>query len=145
MKTLHQSLLTLLGLLSLLTTDAQTAAARWTRNENTSLLRPQLTAFTAVETGNTVSLNWATSAEKNSSYFIVESSRDGIKFDSVGAVTALGRFDLPTSYEFTDLQPVVASKFYRLRIVDLDGTQENWKVFKVAPSKEEAQRAVVIR
>jgi hypothetical protein len=136
MKTLQKTLLTILGLFSLLTVHAQTNTARWTRNENTRFLRPQFTAFAAVETGKTVSLNWATSAEKNSSHFIVERSLDGVDFDSVGAVTALGRFDLPTSYEFIDLQPAADSKYYRVLIVDLDGTQSYGRVYKVAPPKE---------
>jgi hypothetical protein len=134
MKTLQQTLLTILGLFSLLTVHAQSSTARWTRNENT--LRPQFTAFTAVETSKTVSLNWATSAEKNSSHFIVERSRDGVQFDSIGAVTALGRFELPTSYEFIDLEPVAGSKYYRVLIVELDGRQSYGQVYKAAPIKE---------
>ena len=132
MKTLLLSLLTIPGLFSLMTATTQTGTARL--NENTTL-RPQLTAFSAVETSKTVSLNWATSSEKNSSHFIVERSGNGLQFDSVGAVTALGRFDLPTSYEFSDLQPVDGSKYYRLRIVNLDGTQNYWSVVKAEPLK----------
>ena len=115
-----------------MTANTQTGTARL--NENTTL-RPQLTAFSAVETSKTVSLNWATSSEKNSSHFIVERSGNGIQFDSVGAVTALGRFDLPTSYEFSDLQPVDGSKYYRLQIVNLDGTRNYWNIVKAEPLK----------
>ena len=137
-------MLTFLAIFCLLNAHAQSGNARWTRNSGTPDLRPQLTAFTAVETSKTVSLNWSTSSEKSSSYFIVERSRDGVQFDSVGAVTALGRFDLPTAYEFVDLMPVAHSKYYRLRIVELDGTQDYWKVYKVASVRElsESRRSV---
>jgi hypothetical protein len=130
------SFLTVLSICCLLAANAQNGTARWTRIENVPVLRPQLTAFRAIETSKTISLNWSTSSEKNSSYFIVERSRNGVAFDSVGAVTALGRFDLPTSYEFIDLQPLAGNRYYRLRIVELDGTQVYGKVYKVTSGKE---------
>jgi hypothetical protein len=132
------SFLTVLSICCLLAGNAQNGTARWTRNSGTPDLRPQLKSFTAVETSKTVSLNWSTSSEKNSSHFIVERSRDGLQFDSVGAVTALGRFDLPTTYEFVDLTPVAGCKYYRVRIVDLDGTEEYGKAYKVASVQEMA-------
>jgi len=86
------------------------------RLNSTPASRPTLTGFTGSEKNNIISLSWSTAGEKNSSHFIIERSSDGLEFDSLGAVTALGRFRLPTTYNFEDLQPNSGTNYYRVKI-----------------------------
>ena len=82
----------------------------------------ELTDFNAVKQGNGALLNWGTSMEVNSSYFVVEKSSDGIHFSAIGEVKAAGNSSIALRYSFVD--PAIASgiTYYRLAQYDLDGT-----------------------
>jgi alpha-tubulin suppressor-like RCC1 family protein len=85
----------------------------------------ELTAFTATAEGPTaVRLAWATATEKHSQAFEVERSTDGERFAAIGTVAAAGTSSAPRSYELLDgqLPTTAATRYYRLRQVDLDGT-----------------------
>ena len=85
----------------------------------------ELTAFTATAEGPAaVRLAWATASEKNSAAFEVERSADGRTFARVGTVAAAGSSSAPRSYGFVDApRPAGAAlRYYRLRLVDADGT-----------------------
>lgn len=147
MKTCRRTLFTCLSLFCFVITNAQTSKTVWTNNKSITTTVPQLTAFTVIEKSKQVSLSWSTSGEQNSTHFIVERSSNGLKFDSVGAVTALGRFQLPTSYEFVDLQPSIGTKFYRIKIVALDGTRDYGTISGIESASKisTAQRSAVAK
>ncbi|NTS39834.1 T9SS type A sorting domain-containing protein [Flavisolibacter sp. BT320] len=63
-------------------------------------------------------LTWKTASEEKTDRFEIEKSGDGSTFLSIGAVRAKG---VNSTYTFTDGQ-ATASSYYRLRIVDADGT-----------------------
>jgi hypothetical protein len=73
---------------------------------------------------NSVGLYWRTASEKNSSYYAVERSSDGQNFEVLGSVQAQGNSSQVVSYSFTDKNVSTSSGYvyYRLRIVDLDGS-----------------------
>ena len=81
-----------------------------------------LSNFTAVKQNKVVALNWQTSSEQNSSHFEVEFSREGNKFDNIGRVTAAGNSNLEKRYSSVHLSPVNGINYYRLKLVDADGT-----------------------
>jgi hypothetical protein len=77
--------------------------------------------FDASEKNGKVVLNWATSAETNSAYFIVERSMNGIDFHETGRVQATGNGIGKQQYTFTDEIAAQSKLFYRLKQTDNDG------------------------
>ena len=85
----------------------------------------KLTDFNAVaSTNNTVKLNWTTQVEVNSDYFLVERSADATQWSTVTKVNAQNNSNTPTIYNAIDESPITGTNFYRLKIVDLDGSIE---------------------
>jgi hypothetical protein len=94
-------------------------------NRNTiaeSDLPIKLLSFTATKDGNKNLLQWTTTQEINSNYFSVERSNDGISFTTLGIVNAKGNSVARTAYSFTDNKPNNGTNYYRLRMVNKDGT-----------------------
>jgi hypothetical protein len=77
--------------------------------------------FTAKTENHVVRLNWNTTEEMNSSYFLIERSSDAQIFETVGKIDA---FQIGShTYEFIDTHiPLQPLTYYRLRMVDLDGS-----------------------
>jgi hypothetical protein len=69
-----------------------------------------------------VHLSWATEQEINSNYFEVEHSTDGVNFNSISKVYASGYSSKLTAYKFDDVKAAAGVNYYRLRMVDKDGT-----------------------
>lgn len=92
-----------------------------------------LTGFTASVKNYDAILNWQTATEVNSSHFIIERSTDQQAFTEVGRVTARGFSDSRVNYTFTDNKPVAFDRpvFYRLRMVDRDGTYKFSKIVSI--------------
>lgn len=85
----------------------------------------ELTIFNASRNNGTVLCQWETASEKNNDYFIVERSTDGQTYSKIGKVLSVG----PTSvqkqvYRYIDAQPPTKVAYYRLRQVDIDGTEK---------------------
>ncbi len=87
-----------------------------------------LLAFSAkAVSNNAVQTKWITSSESNSSHFVLERSQNGITFNAINTIPAAGYSNLELSYEATDPSPFSGRSFYRLKMVDLDGS------FKYSP------------
>ena len=86
------------------------------------LLPISLNDFTASKQNKVIDLNWQTSIEQNSSYFDVEFSRDGGNFESIGRVKATGSSTTLKNYSLKHLSPVNGLNYYRLKLVDVDGS-----------------------
>ncbi len=67
-------------------------------------------------------LRWATASEENSAWFEVERSAADLRFESIGRVLAAGSSRVERQYEFSDDRPPGGISYYRLRMVDTDGT-----------------------
>jgi hypothetical protein len=88
--------------------------------------------FNAVAQNNSsVLLNWQTANEQNSRYFVVQRSRDGISFDSIGVVMAAGNSTVLLNYSLTDPSPFPGYNDYRLMLMNLDGSQQLSEVKQV--------------
>jgi hypothetical protein len=94
----------------------------------------ELTAFAAKRITTAVACSWATASEKNSAYFAVERSLDGVSFREIGTVPAQGFSQTIRSYEFSDQHPMAGPSYYRLRQVDTDGSSAFSAVVAVAGS-----------
>lgn len=75
-------------------------------------------AFTATPQAQAVRLRWTTEREVNVSHFVVERSAAGRSFAAIGQRGARGA----GRYALLDEQPLPGRSYYRLRMVDLDGT-----------------------
>jgi hypothetical protein len=82
-----------------------------------------LVDFSAVEKPNqTVSLQWETATETNVEYTSIERSTDGMIFEEIGRLSGQGDSFEARQYQFLDSAPRFGCNYYRLKIVDLDGT-----------------------
>lgn len=70
-----------------------------------------------------VDLSWTTAAELNNSHFVVERSNDGFAFGEIGHVQGAGTTTRLQEYGFFDAKARPGMNYYRLRQVDLDGTE----------------------
>lgn len=89
--------------------------------------------FSASKENNRVLLSWQTTDETNSSYFEIERSRDGKQWNRVGKVSAQGASVKPVFYSFSDdlLSPAGPLLYYRLKMVDMDGSYEYSRMVSV--------------
>ena len=97
----------------------------------------ELVAFhgTALERSNI--LKWQTASEENTMAFLLERSLDGRDdFKEIGRVEAFGNSTSVRDYEIEDDNPN-SLVYYRLRIVDFDGTFEFSDVIAVERTKTE--------
>lgn len=82
-----------------------------------------LVGFTALlNNDKTITLDWNTQMEVNSSSFEIERSADGESWTAIGSVMAKGNSSVVTNYSFTDAQPLSGTNLYRLRMIDLDNS-----------------------
>ncbi len=88
-----------------------------------------LTSFDGSYNGNSVALNWNTVNEVGVKEFQVERSSNGREYQSIGKVAAAG----PSSakYSFVDAKPIEGANYYRLKIVDKDGSFSYSKVIVI--------------
>ena len=99
----------------------------WVYNAGIAPLPAELLDFQAKKDGNKVQLDWQTAQEEQLSHFRIERSEDGKVFRSVGQKTAIGNSQEEQTYRFLD-QHLPATHperlYYRLAMVDVDGTEE---------------------
>ncbi|HEV7378307.1 MAG TPA: choice-of-anchor E domain-containing protein [Dyadobacter sp.] len=71
---------------------------------------------------STVDVSWSTTAETNSEKFEIEKSADAKNWQLAGTKAAAQNSDVLNKYSFTDLSPLAGKSYYRLKMVDLDGS-----------------------
>jgi hypothetical protein len=83
-----------------------------------------LTDFSGQRSGDDVLLQWTTASEQNTSHFDIQRGTDGIDYTSLATVAAADNSNIQLNYSYTDPLPAnaAAQYFYRLRMVDLDGS-----------------------
>ncbi|MBC7488157.1 MAG: T9SS type A sorting domain-containing protein [Cytophagaceae bacterium] len=86
------------------------------------VLPVELISFKAKALGNVALLNWSTAMEKNNAAFVIERSKDGKTFESIGNKAGQGTTLSVTNYEFADEHPYNTLVYYRLKQIDIDGT-----------------------
>lgn len=80
--------------------------------------------FNAELAKDVVNINWATSAELNNDYFLVEKSIDGINWNVIQMVEGAGTTESINNYASVDANPVNGVQYYRLKQVDFNGKFE---------------------
>lgn len=77
-----------------------------------------LIIFNATKFDESIILNWKTANEKGFSHFDVQKSNDAKEFGTIATVFAANA----SNYNQTDMSPAIGANYYRLKMVDLDGT-----------------------
>ena len=89
-----------------------------------------LLSFEALKQTKKILLQWTTDNEINAAKYIVERSADGITYVPIGNVPAYNNSN-KNNYNFTDNQPFAGFNFYRLKMMDIDGSFRNSPVRKI--------------
>ena len=89
-----------------------------------TVLPVELTTFQAIQQGEVVQLKWETASELNTEEFIIEHSTNGYLFNEIESVFSFGNTSEAKFYSETHRTPNEGINFYRLKIVDLDGSFE---------------------
>ena len=84
----------------------------------------ELTKFQAVQQSEIVHLQWETASELNTREFIIEYSRDGVNFESIGTEFSDGNSNVTKTYTHQHRNPIEGISYYRLKIVDFDNSFE---------------------
>jgi pectinesterase len=86
-----------------------------------SVLPLRLVSFNAVAASNGVTATWKTFNEMDMREYVLERSKDGITYASVGSVPARN-VALSSEYRLLDRVPFQGASYYRIRLVETDGT-----------------------
>ena len=81
-----------------------------------------LTSFSLSKEEKNVRLNWNTTSETNSDQFEIQRSRDAKQWMKLGSIKAKGESSANLVYTYLDPQPGSGNNFYRLKMIDRDGT-----------------------
>jgi hypothetical protein len=76
-------------------------------------------------------LTWATSTELNNDYFTIERSRDGLIFETMENIDALGTGTTTQHYSWMDSNPLDGTSYYRLSQTDFNSTTELFETVSV--------------
>lgn len=111
--------------------------------QGTSPLPVELTSFTGYNNGTINVLNWTTSSEKNSLKFEVEKSTDAINFNYIGERTAAGFSNIALNYSLNDEYPIAGNNYYRLKMIDNDGTFKYSDVILIKVEETKINNSIV--
>ena len=111
--------------------DKETPPVQCLLRGNNTILPVTLARFNGTLLDNAISLSWTTTEEMGSRYFDVERSADAREFVQIGRVEVKGNSSQTQQYLFVDTRPLQATNYYRLRIVDLDGSFEHSRVIGI--------------
>ncbi len=85
-----------------------------------------------MQNGKTALIQWKTTEEVKSDYFVVERSIDGTNYSNLtNNIPAIGQGSNIRNYQAIDYNPNADMNYYRLKIVDIDGSFEYSKVLMV--------------
>ena len=100
-------------------------------NNNTCVIIPvELKEISAKATDKTNLLTWQTASERNSAWFDIQRSADGIFWENIDKIKALGNSSSLQNYTWEDKHPLSIS-LYRLHQIDQDGQNTYSKIVSV--------------
>jgi hypothetical protein len=86
------------------------------------ILPLQLIDFSLDQSSNYILLEWITEGEFNFDYFEVQKSMDGYDFESIAKIQGKGNSESQYYYQFQDRASRNGTIYYRLKMVDVDGS-----------------------
>ncbi len=84
----------------------------------------RLVAFEVSREGTLSQLNWSTTTETNSDYFEVQHSLNAKSWEPIGTVKSAGESAVLKRYSFVHPEPAKGVNYYRLKMIDRDGTHD---------------------
>ena len=122
------------------TTTAFSEFSIYSINSAANPLPVELIGFSGRKENDKNLLLWTTLSELNSDYFLIERAEDGIAFSAIGTVSSHGTSNERRDYQFVDNDVILSrSYFYRLKMVDFDGTYEYSETILVTPDFSNSQ------
>jgi Secretion system C-terminal sorting domain len=91
---------------------------------STTPLPVKILTFTGTKTQNSHYLTWTTATEQNAATFEIETSTDGSNFKNIGSVAAFGNSTTVKKYDFYTKNYRQGANYYRLKMIDVDGSFE---------------------
>ena len=91
----------------------------------------KLSAFDISLDGSNSILNWTTETEIDSDGFEIQRSTDGESWEKLGYVRGQGQSSERVDYTFTDSEIYPGPNYYRLKMIDLDGSFEYSQILVV--------------
>jgi hypothetical protein len=86
------------------------------------ILPLELLAFHANTTAAGVRLDWTTGTEHDVLHFVLERAADAVQWQPLITVDAVGESTTAVNYAWTDADPLPGTNFYRMVMVDQDGS-----------------------
>lgn len=87
--------------------------------------------FTATTAEDINRLEWTTTQESGSSHFEIQRSLDAKAWKAIGSTPSSGDSKQIVNYQFDDVTPFAILNYYRLKMVDLDGSFSYSRIVKV--------------
>jgi hypothetical protein len=95
----------------------------------------ELVSFSGACDNGIINLTWQTASEFNSSHFDVEKSRDGENWQVLTTLPSAGTSNELITYQSTDQNGTEGNNYFRLRQVDIDGTEKLYDPINVSCSE----------
>lgn len=88
-----------------------------------SALPVSIIHFNALANTNiSIVLKWSVAQERDVARYTILRSMDGINFKEVGSVSSTGNTSTTRDYSFTDNQPSIGNNYYKVSILNKDGS-----------------------
>jgi hypothetical protein len=104
-------------------------------DNNNNPLPVELVSFSGLCEEGIINLTWQTASEFNSSHFDVEKSRDGENWQLLTTLPSAGTSNELITYQSTDKNGTEGNNYFRLRQVDIDGTEKLYDPINVSCSE----------
>lgn len=95
----------------------------------------ELSAFNGYNDNLSNRLLWITESELNADKFVVERSLNGAEYAEIGTIAAVGNSNKPQTYTFNDKTFKQNLNFYRLKMLDKDGSFAYSNVIEISTHK----------
>lgn len=89
------------------------------------ILPVDLVGLRVQKVGTHAKVSWESANEVGFSHYLIQRSEDGVLFETIGSVNAVGTNGAVRSYQFTDPKIVSGTTYYRLIMVDKDGSTKD--------------------
>jgi len=102
-------------------------------NFNCSIILPVsiIDIFAELLNNNTADIIWKIANEQNVKHYIVEKSGNGFTFDQIGLVPVTAVLTNFKTYKFEDKSLFSGINYYRIKVVDYDGSMHYTKIVSV--------------
>ncbi|MBE2279972.1 MAG: Omp28-related outer membrane protein [Ignavibacteriaceae bacterium] len=113
---------TALHTIALVQNDNNKEVLNSTSSKFQTIVPVELSHFSAIQSGNSILVQWETTTELNNLGFEIQKSYDGINFTTAGFVNGKGNSLLLASYQFRMTELNQGKIHIRLKQLDFDGT-----------------------